>query len=137
MGFFVGRSLLKHKVARVKSGLPFYKFRTPRGESLLDVQKRVVAFYKRLTKTPKKETILLVSHQGPIVSLLLHLLKKPFDRYERYRMENTAITVISIDAKRKSRIHHLAKSDHLTETGLKEAKCIPPDKQWKNLLSIM
>lgn len=101
IGIFTGRPLEEQKIAREKSGLTFYDFAPEKGESLIDVRNRMIKFYSRLLEKNQNKTILLVAHQGPIITLLLYLLGKSFEEYGNYRMENTAITEIVIGKRTK------------------------------------
>ncbi len=96
-GIFIGRPLEEQTKAREKSCLSFYDFRPEKGESLVDVQRRIVKFYKQLLKEEKGKTVLAITHQGPIIALLLYLFEKSFKEYGSYHMENTAIAEIVVE----------------------------------------
>ncbi len=124
-GIFIGEPLEKQKNARGKSGLSFYDFQPPHGESLIDTQHRVTKFYQKLLKDKKykDKTILVVTHQGPIIALLLYLLAKSFDEYKNYRVANTAITTLEIN-KQQCKIKFINSKLDEVEEYLKE-KILP------------
>lgn len=96
-GAFAGKPYEAYHRARKTSGVSFFEFRAEGGESIADVQRRVASLYEALRAQHKDETVLLVSHQGTIVTLLLYLLEKPFENYADYRMDNTALTVVEVN----------------------------------------
>lgn len=95
-GIFTGKPLTKQQDARIRSGMSFYKFRPTNGESLTDLQKRMVRFYKRLTRKYKKKTILLVTHGGAIKTLLLYLEDKNFENSPDIHIKNTDRIIIEL-----------------------------------------
>ncbi|OIO62163.1 hypothetical protein COT48_01245 [Candidatus Woesearchaeota archaeon CG08_land_8_20_14_0_20_47_9] len=100
-----------------KSGLPFHKFKPEGGESMLDVQKRVKRFYNELLKKHKNDTVLLVTHGGTIISLLMHLFKASFEKdFDKYRPGNTSVTILEIEhAEARPKVHVLNCTVHLGE----------------------
>lgn len=103
-GIFIDKPLVKQKKARIKSGLPFYEFRPFKGESLVDLQKRMVKFFNKLIQSYKKETVLIVTHNAAIKTLLLYLKNKTFKDYTAMKIDNTGMTIIEVDKKGKIKI---------------------------------
>jgi broad specificity phosphatase PhoE len=74
-------------------------FKPEGGESINEVKQRVERFLERIMRLDKDRTILLVTHGGVIVNMLIKLLKIP-DRDDNYKTllpPNTAVTIIAID----------------------------------------
>ncbi len=71
--------------------------RSPGGESSLDVQKRVVNYFHTHVVNQGFESVLIVSHHGPIVLLACHLLGMPLDRWRTLRMGNAGLSIFSQD----------------------------------------
>lgn len=121
-GIFKGRRLEEHKNARIASGKTFYEFVPEGGESMIELQNRVVTFYKELIHAHKDEIVLLVAHHGTIKCLLLYLLGKSFDEWTALEVENTALTVIEVNDKKLHTIRALNSVDHLIEN-FDRARC--------------
>ncbi len=83
------------------------------GESIPDVQKRIVEFYKRLLQRYTTETILLVSHGGALTVFYLYLFKSHHSEFQKYHPENTAVTILEIDDDKKHTVHVLNCVKHL------------------------
>jgi len=94
VGEFKGKSLEDLKQETIKSGLSFYDFAPEDGESFIDLQKRIVKFYELLSKQYKNKTVLVITHRGSIITLLLHLQNKSFEEYKNFKIDNTAIVYI-------------------------------------------
>jgi len=94
-GVFMGHPKSEQQAAREKSGATFYAFRPEGGESLVDLQTRIVAFYEKITKPVEDKTLLFVTHNGTIKTLLLHLMDKSFADWKSIFIANTE--VIEID----------------------------------------
>jgi|TARA_Y100000034_G_scaffold110268_1_gene142288 broad specificity phosphatase PhoE len=87
----------------------------PGGESLLMVEKRISEFYKNILKKYEDETILIVSHGGPLYILKSIILKISFlDMMKKIKkLHNTAISEFEIDNKGSAKIICLACNKHL------------------------
>lgn len=94
-GFLSGRrrDLVEQEAAR--AGTPIYLFKTPGGESSLDVQQRHVDLWKQVSNAPG--TVLLVGHGAGIACLLLHLTGHFFDRFPDYIHGSAHRTVVDAD----------------------------------------
>ncbi len=112
-GVFVGRAHADQKKAREVSGLTFYEFRPEGGESLVDLQKRVIEFYEQVIREHQSETILVVTHNGAIKTLLLHLTGKTLAEWSTINVPNTAVTVIDADSDGRHTIKLSNDTDHL------------------------
>jgi len=113
-GIFVGRPNAEQKKAREESGLSFYEFKPEGGESLVDLQNRVLALYEKVVEQHPNKTVLFVTHNGVIKTLLLHLMKKTFIDWESINVPNTAITVIDVSKLGQNEIKTLNSSEHLS-----------------------
>ncbi|HEV2347017.1 MAG TPA: histidine phosphatase family protein [Actinocrinis sp.] len=84
------RDLIEQEAARV--GTPIHLFKTPGGESSVDVQHRHVGLWNELAARPG--TFLLVGHGAGIALLLLHLTGHDYDRFHQYVHGSAHRTVI-------------------------------------------
>lgn len=66
----------------------------PDGESLTHLQDRVVACLKKIIAKHPEETIVIVTHAGPIWTVISHVLDVPLNNYWRIKQSNTAINII-------------------------------------------
>lgn len=69
------------------------------GESLRQVQARALEALQRIASENAGRRVLCVTHQMVIASLVCHALGLPLTEWRRYRVENTGLDVLSIDAK--------------------------------------
>ena len=83
------------------------------GESRLEVTKRIVAFCDKLLKKHKQETVLIVSHGGPLTLLYLHLFEKSQEEYKNYHPSNAAVTILEISDDKKHTVYILNCVKHL------------------------
>jgi len=68
------------------------KIAIPKGESLCDLKKRVFNFFSRIKKADKYMTIAIVSHAGPIRSIIAHLNRSK--NFWKIDIDNASITVL-------------------------------------------
>jgi broad specificity phosphatase PhoE len=71
--------------------------RPPNGETIAEVQARMLAELLHLHRTVPGEQLVLVSHAEPIRSVLLHLLGVGADNWGRIEIEPATITTIALD----------------------------------------
>ncbi len=64
----------------------------PQGESLYDLKKRVFNFLSKIKKTQKHTTVAIVSHAGPIKSIIAHLNRS--NNFWKIDVDNASITVL-------------------------------------------
>ena len=76
-----------------------YRNRPPKGESVLDLDKRVKKFYKTVLKKYNGKKIIVVCHSGPIRLFILHLLKANINKFWHLKVENGSITEIHLSKK--------------------------------------
>jgi len=60
-----------------------------------------------------KQTVLLVSHGGPLTLLYLYIFKKNIEEYRTYHPQNTAVSILEIDETKKHTVHILNCVKHL------------------------
>lgn len=98
------------------AGIPFVEYRPERGESVLDLRKRVFAFIEEIIVTQQGKTVAIISHGGPITNMILHLLKiePTHENFRAHHPHNTAITIIETNEKGKSTLHKLNTTEHLS-----------------------
>lgn len=71
--------------------------RVPGGESMVEVQSRVVSFALKLHGELPDARIALVSHGDPLRSLLLHFLGMPLDFIRRIELCPGSISILSVN----------------------------------------
>ncbi|HDN81252.1 MAG TPA: histidine phosphatase family protein [Methanomicrobia archaeon] len=80
-----------------KSGSDILTFKPGGGESIPELKERVIQFFSDLIKTEKDNTVLLVTHGGPIGNLLLYILNLPNERFKEYHPKNTAVSILKLN----------------------------------------
>jgi broad specificity phosphatase PhoE len=71
--------------------------RTPAGESIRDVQERVLAHFRKLQQTFDAETVAIVTHVEVIRSVVLLALEAPIDDYARFEFGPASMTKLTVD----------------------------------------
>ncbi len=83
----------------------------PGGESLSAVQRQVLAFVQELAGRHAHESVVLVSHVGPIKALLCAALRVPLDTAQRLFLDTATISVVDWSDRPVMRLfnahHHL------------------------------
>ncbi len=91
-----------------------YSIRPPKGESYYDLMDRIGKFVEWLRKKEAGKNVLLVSHGGPLVAVMLHLFgQSPQAYYKKYRQDNASLTIVSLNDFGKPRISLLCSTKHL------------------------
>jgi probable phosphoglycerate mutase len=97
------------------------EFRFPGGETLLDLERRIVPFVDGLLKTAKPKTIILVSHSAMISVILAYLHNWDLEtawRDRRSYHKNSAFTVLEFAMDGAKVVSsNIASTSHLTEDG--------------------
>ena len=76
-----------------------FKNKPPKGESVLDLNKRVKRFYKTVLKKYLGKNIIVVAHSGPIRLFILNILKANIDKFWYLKIECGSITEIHVSKK--------------------------------------
>ena len=76
-----------------------FKNKPPKGESVLDLDKRVKRFYKAVLRKYSGKNIIVVCHSGPIRLFVLRLLNANIDKFWRLKVENGSVTEIHMSKK--------------------------------------
>jgi len=66
----------------------------PDGESFAGFIARTIKFLDRLAKHEPSETILIVSHSGPLRTLVCHLLGIDQDHWRQIRLDNASLSIV-------------------------------------------
>jgi len=90
-----------------------YNTQLPQGESLTDLQERVVRCLEKILDRHRDETIAVVTHAGPIWVLISHVLGVPLNNYWRIKQSNTAINIIEFYEENSGIISLLNDVSHL------------------------
>lgn len=70
-------------------------WRPRKGESFMDLHSRIKGWWQEVRKQHRRETVLIVSHGGPLRFLITHIFHGPkFQVKLHYRHDNTGITNI-------------------------------------------
>lgn len=112
-GIFQGKPKEKLFDAVKKSNIEFHKYKPKDGESCLEVQKRVVNFFKKIAKKYSDKTVLIVTHGAVIMELLFYLTKLPRNEYRKLEQDKTALNIIKINKDGTSQIELINNTDHL------------------------
>lgn len=68
----------------------------PGGESMLEVQARVIAFMRSLRDLHAHQTIALVTHSDVIKAALVHFLGTPLDLFQRIEISPASISTVEL-----------------------------------------
>ncbi len=71
--------------------------RTPGGESMIDLQSRMVAFLQQLWEGNPDATIALFSHGDPLRSAILYYLGMPVDFIHRIELSPASVSLLTLD----------------------------------------
>ena len=71
--------------------------RTPAGDSIRDVQDRVLAHFRKLQQEFHAETIVIVTHEEVIRSVVLLALQAPIDDYSRFAIGPASLTRLTVE----------------------------------------
>ncbi len=71
-------------------------FKPENGESMKDLQKRIVRVKNKLLKTYRNKTIVVVSHAGPIQLFLLHCLDSKVEKLWSIKTDTGSISEVSL-----------------------------------------
>jgi broad specificity phosphatase PhoE len=66
--------------------------RAPGGESMLDVQRRILAHMERVMAEAGERTVVLVSHADVIKGIVAHVLGLPVDAWWRFEISPASVT---------------------------------------------
>ena len=112
-GIYQGKASGTMDEAVRKRRIPYHLY-TPRGgESIVDVQNRVIQFLHDILSEKGLKTVLLVTHGGPMTRMLMHLERAHEEQYINYRHANTGVTILEFDRKQKHKISVLNSTKHL------------------------
>jgi alpha-ribazole phosphatase len=74
----------------------FTRYAPPHGETLTQLAGRVLSAFEELRALHAEQTILIVSHGGPLQVLLCHALGIDFQRHWQFPISKTALSVLSV-----------------------------------------
>lgn len=82
--------------------------RTPDGESMADVQRRFISGLHAIRDRIPEGNVVIVSHEDPIKSALLHFLNTSLDEWWRLTIAPASISTVALDGNRATvlRISH-------------------------------
>ena len=75
------------------------ELRVPGGERLVDVQRRAWAGLNRIVAGHEEnETVVVVSHNFPIIGIICHITRTHLDNYRAFRVEPCGHTRLHLDS---------------------------------------
>jgi broad specificity phosphatase PhoE len=95
---------------------PWHLFKAENGESYTELQNRSVNFFNGLVSNHSdNDTVLIVSHGGPLGVLMLHILEKPLteENYKVNQPHNTEFSILEIFSGGAKKIHKINSREHL------------------------
>ena len=82
-----------------RQNLPWWRFKPEGGESWVELWDRAVRFYDEIRLKHDKDKVLLVSHGGPLICLIMHLNGSVIDDIDSYKfLDNTSLSIYEPDA---------------------------------------
>ena len=87
-------------------------FRFPEGESISDLDRRVVKFLSRLEKHTAEDTILVVAHAGVLRLLICHLLPIDIRHWRQLRTDLASLSIVETHSQ-GAVLHLLNDTSHL------------------------
>ncbi len=97
-GIFQSRPVAEYELALSTSGLARQSFAPDQGESLRDLEARVLSFLETILSMHANETVLVVAHAGPNRTLLKLLLNKSYDEWLTIEQDNACFNAIEISS---------------------------------------
>jgi len=94
-GYLSGHDRLQIERDAALAGIPVHLFKTPGGESTVEVQRRHVDLWHKVSVLPG--THVLVGHGVGIVTLLLHLTGDGFERFPDYIHGSAYRTIVDVE----------------------------------------
>ncbi len=77
-----------------RQNVPWWRFKPPGGESLAEVWDKIVKFYGELKLKHENDSVLLVSHGGPLLCLIMHLNGNVIGDRGAYKfLNNTSLSI--------------------------------------------
>jgi broad specificity phosphatase PhoE len=71
--------------------------RPPRGETMMQLQERVIGHLRQLSHMRPDERIVVVSHAEPIRAVLLHALDLPLDEFWRVELAPASVSTLLLE----------------------------------------
>ncbi|NQT05622.1 MAG: histidine phosphatase family protein [Dehalococcoidia bacterium] len=87
-------------------------FRFPEGESVIDLDHRVVKFLGRLEKHTPEDTVLVVAHAGVLRLLICHLLPIDIRHWRQLRTDLASLSIV-VTSSQGAVLHLLNDTSHL------------------------
>jgi broad specificity phosphatase PhoE len=72
----------------------------PHGESMVALQRRMVAHLERLCSDSGTSTVVIVSHAEPIRAALLHYLRTPLDDFLSVKIDPASVSTLRVESRR-------------------------------------
>ncbi len=85
------------------------------GENAFDMQKRVIDYFEKVVLRSGKESVLIVSHHGPLVLLGAYLLGLPIENWRRLSIGNCGLSIFQFE----EGVYRLKLWNSLSHLGLK------------------
>jgi broad specificity phosphatase PhoE len=118
-GTLEGKPSSRFLEALEESGSDILTFIPEGGESVAELKERIVTFFNELKEKEQDNSVLLVTHGGPIGNLLLHIFDLPNEKFVEYHPQNAAITILKIADGKEPLIRLLNSTAHLDDVTFK------------------
>lgn len=113
MGIYDGTAYGSMREECKRQNIDYVDFKPENGESVIELRKRINDFLDWLIDQYVDKSVLLVTHGGIIVNMILKILDVPDEEFYKYLPNNTAITVIEIKEDKSFEIHQMNCDKHL------------------------
>jgi len=94
--------------------------RAPNGERLEDLQARVVRLVDSIAAAHPDETVVIVTHGGPIRAFFCHAFDAKLETFRKIRLDNCGITILSLGSDGRWLLETLNDAHHLDGLELPE-----------------
>jgi alpha-ribazole phosphatase len=71
----------------------------PEGDTFKDFSDRTVSFLQRLKKHKPTDTVLVVSHSGPLKALICHFLNIDMEHWWQIRIDTASVSTVDVTAR--------------------------------------
>lgn len=93
-GVYEGRLGEEIQAEIEQQNIPYHEYKPEGGERMIDVFDKMVKFFGEIKEKHKNETVLVVSHGGPIGCLLAYFNNDEVGNFSKYVPKNTSVTIV-------------------------------------------
>jgi alpha-ribazole phosphatase len=96
-GVAVDEILARHPTIYQERAADYWVWRPPGGESFLEVKERTLAVIRRLTVQHRGETVVMVTHMGPLRVLVSHFMGMPLAQTYEVAFPSTGVSIFALN----------------------------------------